>query len=130
MTMDAPADDGTDATLRLRPDPASVAVARGFATQTCARWGFSDACDVIALLVSETVTNAVVHACTDIDLRLCVEDDHIRVHVIDESAAPPRPRDANVQAEGGRGLALLDALADAWGSGPWGSGKVVWFAVG
>lgn len=119
----------TPVTLRLRPDPASVAVARGFAVRTCSRWGFADVCDVIALLVSETVTNAVVHAGSDIDLRLSVEDGRMRVQVIDESPAPPRPQHADVAAEGGRGLALLDALADAWGSMPWGDGKAVWFAV-
>ncbi|MGQ4514148.1 ATP-binding protein [Streptomyces sp. DW26H14] len=79
--------------------------------------------------VSEIVTNALIHAQIDVDLRLREHPDPIRVEVRDSDSSPPVPivvlRDdaVNEQAESGRGLLLDDALASAWGSSPAGRGK-------
>jgi anti-sigma regulatory factor (Ser/Thr protein kinase) len=81
------------------------------------------------LLVSELVTNAIQHAR---GLRVMVSvqtDDHVEAAVRDDDASPPLPRRADAWETGGRGLALVDALADAWGSRPAVVGKWVWFRV-
>jgi anti-sigma regulatory factor (Ser/Thr protein kinase) len=87
--------------------------------------------DEALLLVTELVTNAVVHAGTDIELRVEVRGERLRVEVVDrtpgllhvDSHAPSDHR------EGGRGLLLLDALATEWGTRHFGWGKSVWFSL-
>jgi anti-sigma regulatory factor (Ser/Thr protein kinase) len=81
------------------------------------------------LLVSELATNAVQHA-HGVRVMVSVEaDHHVEAAVRDDDAALPLPRQAGPWDTGGRGLALVDALSDAWGSRPAGTGKWVWFRV-
>ncbi len=87
--------------------------------------------EVLELLTSELVTNAVVHGSPPIELVVSIEERAIRVSVHDTSAAPPRRRSATAVDIGGRGLALVDALAPRWRAeadrpGP---GKTVWFEL-
>ncbi|WP_327066288.1 ATP-binding protein [Kitasatospora sp. NBC_01302] len=81
------------------------------------------------LLVSELVTNAVVHATRSdqrIRLRLEVDQEQLWITVEDASDQVPQPR-KSTDGESGRGLLLVEALADAWGWGPReGVGKQVW----
>jgi anti-sigma regulatory factor (Ser/Thr protein kinase) len=116
--------------LELPPTTDSVPQARRFARSTLHE--SSSDVDTVLLLVSEVVTNAILHARSAI--RLVVEDrDQVaRVEVHDASPVPPRMHHFRLAAGTGRGLRLLDQLAMAWGVDPSrrGDGKVVWFEVG
>ena len=114
---------------RLPPDPASPGAARRFAADVLAQWGGDELADTVALLVSELVTNAVLHTAADVELCLCLELELLRVEVVDESGRPPERREADDEATSGRGLFIVDALADAWGVEPRGAGKAVWFEL-
>jgi hypothetical protein len=114
--------------LDLPPTTDSVPLARRFARSALreSRWDV----DTVLLLVSEVVTNAVLHARSSI--RLVVEDraDVARVEVHDGSPVPPRMHHFRLTSGTGRGLRMLDQLALAWGVEPGAEGKVVWFEVG
>ena len=83
------------------------------------------------LVTSELATNAVRHASGD-RYTVDVDVDHgvLRVEILDDdpsgSVEPGRPRP---EAEGGRGLWLVDVLAQRWGVRPTPSGKAVWFQM-
>lgn len=118
---------------RLTPgDPDAPAMARHLIRAAAAAWGAWDQADEIELAADELMTNALVH--TDgvggVSMRLTPEG-RIRIEVEDTSSALPRPREADDWAVSGRGLMLVDRLADAWGVEPRGGGKCVWceFAV-
>ncbi len=87
--------------------------------------------DDALLLVSELVTNAVVHAGTDLDLRIDIAPGQVRIEVIDHGPGLPvrlgNPEDTR---EYGRGIFLLDALAQEWGTRHFAGGKSVWFVLG
>lgn len=116
--------------LELPPTTDSVPLARRFARSTL-RESRSDV-DTVVLLVSEVVTNAVLHARSDIVLRVEDRLDTARVEVEDASPVPPRMHHFARSSATGRGLRLLDRLAASWGveSDVPGGGKVVWFEVG
>jgi hypothetical protein len=78
-----------------------------------------------ALVVSESVTNAVTHACSTPRLCVSIADSRLLVEVHDASRAPPELR-APTAAGGGQGLRIIDAVADACGWSPTSTGKVVW----
>lgn len=86
--------------------------------------------EIAELLVSEVVTNAVVHAATDIDLSVAVlPGRRVRVEVSDGSGQLPSRREYPATATTGRGLHLLEELADASGTVRSATGKTVWFEV-
>ncbi|BEP13372.1 hypothetical protein acdb102_16830 [Acidothermaceae bacterium B102] len=86
--------------------------------------------DDAELLVSELVTNAVLHGLPPITLRVDCDTLELIVEVSDEAAGPAlAPRDVTLEGESGRGLALVDILSDAWGVEPLDQGKVVWFRL-
>ncbi|MFG3282282.1 ATP-binding protein [Streptomyces sp. NPDC048111] len=89
------------------------------------------ATDVAELLTSELVTNALVHTEHGAVVTATVDEDGLRVEVRDFVAALPTPH-APSDGDGthGRGLLLVEALADAWGVCEHGMGKVVWFELG
>ena len=118
----------TPATLVVPSVPRSVAEVRRFAVASCAG-SPADVCDTVALLVSEVATNALVHGAGDVEVKVVRQGDRLRVEVSDGSHELPRPRTVGLDAEGGRGLALVDALAADWGTAPSATGKVVWFEV-
>ncbi len=119
----------TSASLTLERDPASVGIARRRAYAMLVDAGYDDAADVTALLVSEVVTNAILHARTSVGIRIDVVPDRVHVEVSDGSFRVPVRRDAGVDSTGGRGLLLLDRLAAAWGVARRDDGKAVWFDV-
>ncbi|MEV7727931.1 SpoIIE family protein phosphatase [Streptomyces sp. NPDC087917] len=113
---------------RLAPgDPDGPAVARHLIRAAVAAWGARERADEIELAADELMTNALVH--TDgggeVTLRLTA-DGRIRIEVEDSSSALPRRREADDWAVSGRGLMLVDRLAEAWGVEARGSGKRVW----
>jgi anti-sigma regulatory factor (Ser/Thr protein kinase) len=109
--------------------PRSVAEVRRYAVGVCTSLGREQLVDVLALLVSEVTTNAVVHGAGSVGVRVLGTDGGVRVEVTDESTAVPVVRRADTEAEGGRGLALVEALAVRWGVLPLPDGKTVWFEV-
>ena len=85
--------------------------------------------DTLVLLTSELVTNVVTHARSTCHLGVELLPDVVRVSVTDQSGEPLRPREAGLEAESGRGLALLEMLSSNWGVLNRSAGKTVWFEV-
>jgi serine phosphatase RsbU (regulator of sigma subunit) len=86
--------------------------------------------DVAALLVTELVTNAARHAGGDLRVRAGRRTDVLLVEVSDSSPQLPELTELpGWERESGRGLVLVDALADRWGSDPLPTGKRVWFEL-
>lgn len=85
--------------------------------------------DVVMLLATELVTNAVLHARSPIDLEIHCSPRAIRIEVADRSRLAPQARSYGPEAATGRGLALIEAMATDWGMEPRDDGKVVWFEV-
>ena len=88
-----------------------------------------DLLDVIVLLTSEVVTNAVLHARTQARLTVLVTKNKVRVEVVDGDSREPVPRQARAEDTSGRGLQLVDVLSSRWGAERVGDGKRVWFEV-
>ncbi|MEU5524601.1 ATP-binding protein [Streptomyces sp. NPDC047860] len=121
--------------LEIRPDPAEVGRARRWARSRLAGSGIGvdePLAETLILLVSELVTNAVVHTGRPAVLRLSLpgaeaaEEAIVRVEVADRSDRAPVPRCVDGESTGGRGLALVDGLADRWGWSSEGAGKRIW----
>ncbi|WP_183061881.1 ATP-binding protein [Motilibacter peucedani] len=116
----------------LAPEPASVRRARHAVEDTLRRAGQAeDVVDTAALLVSELVTNAVVHARSSVGITVTVNRRGVVVEVADHSPHLPVQRSFTTDATTGRGLELLQALSVQHGARRTDSGgKVVWFALG
>jgi anti-sigma regulatory factor (Ser/Thr protein kinase) len=95
-------------------------------------WELSGMADEEELLVSEVVTNGLVHGDSDVHVVVRRYPDRVRVEVRDSdphrARAVTMPRQED-EAEGGRGLMIVSALASAWGNSPSGRGKTVWFEL-
>lgn len=113
----------------LPPVPTAPREGRRFVTTTLQRWHIDEMCDVVKLLTSELVTNAVLHARTAVTLRVVRCDGAVRVEVADESPAVPAARLYSDDAVTGRGLQLVESLADRWGVEPAEEAKTMWFEV-
>ncbi|HUR51752.1 MAG TPA: ATP-binding protein [Mycobacteriales bacterium] len=85
------------------------------------------------LLITELVTNSVLHGKPPILLAIDCEGEGLRVRVRDGSATPPKQRRSTDDCHGGRGLPLVERLSTAWGVDPvadeYGVGKAVWFTL-
>lgn len=84
------------------------------------------------LLASEVVTNALIHGDSDVDIHVRRYPGRVRVEVRDSDphlALPAALGLAEDEAEGGRGLVIVSAMASAWGNSPSGRGKTVWFEM-
>jgi anti-sigma regulatory factor (Ser/Thr protein kinase) len=113
--------------LTLDPSPSSPARARRVIHDRAAAWSLPAAVgDQLALVGSELVTNAALHARTPFTLTLELRDDHVRISVEDQSSAPVALRHYQPDAPTGRGLGVVAMLSQAWGVQPTGDGKVVW----
>ncbi|MFE7766670.1 SpoIIE family protein phosphatase [Streptomyces sp. NPDC057438] len=114
-------------------EPERIAGARQQVRELLHDWNCRDQVDSAVLLVSETLTNVLVH--TDADALLVAEmtgdggKRRMRVEVTDASDALPHKRHPGELASSGRGLVLMDVLADAWGVDPRGDGKSIWFEL-
>lgn len=123
--------------LEVRPDPAEVGRARRWARSRLVGSGIGvdePLAETLILLISELVTNAVVHTGSEAELRMCFSGagavvGTVRVEVVDTSARPPRQRHAAGEDTNGRGLELVDGLADRWGWQQEGAGKRIWCEV-
>lgn len=120
----------TSSTLRLQPQLDAPRQARHLLQQTCAHLEpavRADAC----LILTEIVTNALVHARTMITVAIECGDTAVAVAVTDNSSQLPLPEHPDDLQESGRGLLLIDRLATAWGydTSSDGQGKVIWFRI-
>jgi anti-anti-sigma factor len=127
--------------LRLPPSPSAPATARRFVRETCEAWrvllderhgagvrpAAAELVERAELVASELVTNALVHARTDIWLRLSLRGERLHLGVHDGGRRLLRLVGGNPEAEAGRGLLLVERLSRAWGVyRPPEGGKVVW----
>ncbi|MER7575603.1 SpoIIE family protein phosphatase [Streptomyces sp. NPDC126514] len=114
-------------------EPERVAVARQHLRELLHDWPSDDQVDSAVLLLSETLTNVLVH--TDADALLLAEvrgeagGRRMRVEVTDTSDDLPHKRRPGELASSGRGLMLIELLADTWGVDPRGEGKSIWFEL-
>jgi anti-sigma regulatory factor (Ser/Thr protein kinase) len=116
-------------TMTARSDAARRA--RKFLTDFCRAAQLPpDLCQTAALLVSELVTNAVVHGRTSATVEVHRPADTLRVTVRDDNPALPAVGDApDFTDEHGRGLLIVSKLARRWGVEASGDGKAVWFEL-
>jgi anti-sigma regulatory factor (Ser/Thr protein kinase) len=120
--------------MRVHHDSASAALVRRLLTEELRRAGVSPATvDEVVLIASELVGNAVRHTPAPpsglLEVSWSLDDTGVTVGVVDASPTPPRPRTPTPQDPHGRGLRIVDALADGWGVVPHPQGKQVWAHV-
>ena len=114
----------------LPADGRAAGLARRVVRERLQEWSLDQLLDDAVLLVSEVVTNVLLHTVDAPALGVTREGAGIRVTVADRSSAPPRPRPHSARATTGRGMELLHDLADDWGWALVPGGKVVWFVLG
>ncbi|WAL71227.1 SpoIIE family protein phosphatase [Kitasatospora sp. YST-16] len=136
LRWDGPAGGRAAQQLRRRigqADLARIAELRGELRDALRRWGVPELIDTAELLSSELVTNAIRHTDRDAMFTARLYQEHgrarLRVEVEDESDLWPTRRTPGEQASSGRGLMLVEALADTWGVEPRGTGKRMWFEL-
>ena len=112
-------------------DDGTPAASRQWLAALLDRWELNALVETAALLVSEVVTNAMQHAGSSPRITAAVADGALEVGVTDrEPSGSPRKRSADdPRAAGGRGLAIVDALAADWGTTYLPDGKQVWFRL-
>lgn len=126
----SPPDNGAGLRQTLPAEPASVARARQSLVDALDDWAGSAAVEVAELLVSELVTNAVLHAGSEVELVVWQWAERVRVEVGDASSTAPQHRVADETATIGRGVDMVEMLAERWGvDTDQTAGKVVWFEV-
>lgn len=125
-----------DVEWRLPRHARSVGRARALFREQAGSWKLPDeVTETAVLLLSELMTNAYRHAKVspgrEIRCRCVLAADRLHISVTDANDTLPTPREASLDEESGRGLALLAALADTWGAEPrpHGIGKTVWFEL-
>jgi anti-sigma regulatory factor (Ser/Thr protein kinase) len=85
--------------------------------------------DDVTLMVSELATNVVRHARTAFRVSVQQTPSHVRVAVTDTGTGRPEARDPEPDEASGRGLLIVDRLAESWGVDTAGPAKTVWFTV-
>ena len=116
--------------MQVEPMRSAVPVARRFARARARELGLGDCADLVELLVSEVVTNAVLHAEAPVRLRVIWDGGQaLRLEVSDGSSARPSLKNYGPEAVTGRGVGLVAAFAQDWGIKMEADGKTVWFTV-
>jgi anti-sigma regulatory factor (Ser/Thr protein kinase) len=115
----------------LPPEAASVARARELVRSLFARTDLGVDQDIVLLLVSELVSNAIVHARGNVGINAQQVGSSLRVEVRDSSSTLPAVQVGALDDVSGRGLHLVERLADRWGSRrlELDEGKTVWFEL-
>ncbi|MEU9733115.1 SpoIIE family protein phosphatase [Streptomyces sp. NPDC048002] len=110
--------------------PEAVGHARRFTRRTMRSWGLTGDTDAVLLVVSELVTNALVHTEGPVRLYLTLVNGRLRVAVADTSPrSPAKPTSISWEATGGRGILLVESMSAAWGTLPVSGGKQVWSEI-
>ena len=122
----AVAPDSLVAAFALPRSPQSVGAARGRVRAALVAASLLDLTDDATLITSELVGNAVQHARSPVDVALITAHGVLTILVADSSRLPPVIGLAVDWAETGRGLVIVDAIADRWGHWPTNAGKTVW----
>lgn len=119
------------ATRTLPAESTAPGAARVWAAKTLGSWGLDeDGIDVALLGINELVTNALLHARTGSRVELDLDEQRLLVLVSDSGmASQPQVQETDPTAVRGRGLVLVDALTDAWGSERTSRGTTVWFEI-
>ena len=115
--------------LELEARPQSASQARRAVVSLLGRSELESLVDITVLLTSELVTNAILHARTNVVVTIAVDPPTVRVEVSDDAEQYPEMRPPDEEATSGRGMVLVDALATAWGVRPANGGKCVWFEL-
>ena len=115
--------------LRLAPHPTAPRASRDFVTRTLLDWRLGRHIPAACLVVSELVTNAMIHASTAIDVTVSEHRQAVRLAIRD--GAPGLPVEQPVGSdEHGRGMPIVAGMSDAWGVHPHADGgKVVWAVI-
>lgn len=114
---------------RLPSELSAVGEARHWVLDHCAGALGLAACQELELLVSEVVANAVLHGRGPVGVAVGCQPGEVIVAVDDVSPEPPQVKSVGLEATGGRGVALVAALSQAWGWQPHPPGKRVWFRL-
>jgi len=110
--------------------PTSVSTARQHTAAMLSKWDLAHLTENAQIVVSELVTNALLHGAGPATVRLRANRESLLIEVWDALAAPPEPRQHVADADGGRGLEIVSALSDSWGYYSREDGKVVWALTG
>lgn len=132
ITIDeqAPAGVAPSAERRFPGDASSAPSARRFAADVLNAWDLGALVDTARLLLDEIITNAVQHTVGDVRVRLARDAWRLRVEVTDHSNRLPDMRPMDPDSENGRGLFIVETLADRWGHETMDTGgKIVWFEL-
>lgn len=116
----------------LPTDASAASYARTFVRRVLGAWRLEPLESEVSLLATELVTNGLRHGGGSRSLALTRRGDRLRIAVADnEPMRSPHRQDPSRTAEGGRGLALVEAMSAAWGTrrSPLRRGKVVWCEV-
>jgi DNA-binding NarL/FixJ family response regulator len=113
---------------RFPNDAATPSMARRFVREVLGD-AVGDLLSTAELLVSELVTNAVLHASSEPQVDVVVTGRSVRIEVFDDDPALPQRRTPDALRPGGRGLLLLEELSSRWGAEHHGTGKLVWFEL-
>ena len=113
----------------MRADASSARAARRFLRGVLEDWRCDEVVEVVLLAANELVTNAILHARTDFELGVRLMRGVVRIEVSDADVRLPVQRHARDDSLGGRGIAVLDAVAARWGVDRLPGGKRVWFEL-
>lgn len=108
---------------------AAVSLARNAIAEHVDQLGFSARREDVRLLVSELVTNAVIHAAGGCEVTVRIADDCLRIEVADHSHRTIDLQPQTLTRTNGRGLFIVQTLADSWGVDHHAGGKAVWFQL-
>jgi anti-sigma regulatory factor (Ser/Thr protein kinase) len=117
------------ATIDLPPTVGSVTAARRLVRELLAVWSVPHDREDAELLVTELVANVVDHVRgeADLTLELSVSDTWLRIGVVDGSSIRPVVQELSHERPRGRGMRMVEAIADRWGAEDHKGGKRVWF---
>jgi CheY-like chemotaxis protein/anti-sigma regulatory factor (Ser/Thr protein kinase) len=114
------------ASIRLSGTLSDIPAARRFLVQQCDEWDCGISIAEAEVVISELVTNAVIHASSAVEIRLALVGGMLRIEVADHGGGLPDVRAPGPDDAHGRGLVLVNGLSSAWGVEPLADGKCVW----
>jgi anti-sigma regulatory factor (Ser/Thr protein kinase) len=118
-----------EATRTFSAEAENVRAARGFVSETAAKWKLGESAWPLVQIVSELASNAIIHAGTDFTVHLTHDGEVTRIEVVDHSARRAQSRGYDLDATTGRGLRLVEMLSREWGVSSKGKDKTVWAVV-